>query len=104
MTDYSKKFRFVHAKEKRVERDRVGEIRGGGNQRKRESGSEFQFGFVKILLLTEKVNSVCVKGLNWSFLKNVGFVWHYVKSQGSLLDFTLISTKMYKQIKSIETK
>ena len=28
MTDYSKKFRFVHAKEKRVERDRVGEIRG----------------------------------------------------------------------------
>ena len=30
MMDYSKKFRFVHAKEKRVERDRVGEIRGGG--------------------------------------------------------------------------
>ena len=27
MTDYSKKFRFIHAKEKRVERDRVGEIR-----------------------------------------------------------------------------
>ena len=28
MTDYSKKFRFIHAKEKRVEIDRVGEIGG----------------------------------------------------------------------------
>ena len=96
MTDYSKKFRFIHAKEKRVERDRVGEIREKKNQRKRETRSEFQFGFVKILLLMEKINSVCVNELNWSFLKNVGFVWHYVKSQGSLLDFTLISTNMYK--------
>ena len=80
MMDYSKKFRFVHAKEKRVERDRVGEIRGKKLEEERESRSEFQFGFMKILLLTEKVNSVCVKGLNWSFLKNVGFVWYYVKS------------------------
>ena len=63
---------------------------GKKTKKEGESRSEFQFGFMKILLLTENINSVWEEGLNWSFYKCLGCVWHYSKPQGSLLNFTLI--------------
>ena len=47
------------------ERERVGELGEKKKRRGRESRFEFQFGFMKILLLIENINSVWVEGLNW---------------------------------------
>ena len=55
--DHDKLYKDLYKQRKRTLRERVSEL-GKKKKKEGESRSEFQFGFMKIFLLTENINSV----------------------------------------------
>ena len=56
--DHDKLYKNLYEQRKRKLRKRVGELGKKKKRRGRESRFEFQFGFMKILLLMENINFV----------------------------------------------